>query len=214
MKKILAIIICTIMCATILAACSKNCEHTWGRWLHDEYKHWRDYTCGCGSEGEIDTHTNDDGDALCDICGYDVGVKSDYILYCQYYYTNEYGSHTHTQISLDGIDLSILVEISNSLTYIEGEPGSSPTKIIYCIRHYNTDTDSFFVTGDEQYLDLTNHFTNKRADVTYSIDYVNSQITRVFTTPEGEVKGYAKLTDEQLNAIKDAFQSVADILEP
>jgi len=189
-------------------------EHSYGEWQYDEYKHWREYTCGCELEAEMNTHANNDGDALCDICGYNVGVKKDYVVYCQYYYTNEYGSHTHTQISLDDVDVSILVEISNSSTYIKGDPGSSPTKIKYCIRHYDTDTDPFFVKGDEQYLDLGANFTSTRADVTYSIDYVNSQIVRQYTTPDGEVEEYARLSTEQLNAIKEAFQPVADILEP
>jgi len=189
-------------------------EHSYAEWQYDEYKHWREYICECDLEAEMNTHTNDDGDALCDVCGYDVGIKSDYILYCQYYYTNEYGSHTHTQISLDGIDVSVLVDISNALSYIDGDPGSSPTKIKYCIRHYDTDIDPFFVTGDEQYLDLSENFTNERADVTYSIDYVNSQIIRAYTTPQGMVEGYAKLSIEQLTAIKEAFRRVADALEP
>ena len=188
-------------------------EHTYGEWQYDEFKHWREYTCDCEFESEMDTHTNDDGNALCDVCGYNVGVKADYVIYCQYYYTNEYGSNTHMQIALDGLDVSVLVEISDSLTYVKGDPGSSPTKIQYCIRHYDTDTDSFFVTGDEQYLDLSENFTNERADVIYSIDYVNSQIVRKYTTLEGEVEEYAALSAEQLSAIKAAFQPVADRLD-
>lgn len=217
MKKALAYVLVAILTVSCLASCDlseKEHKHTYGAWQYDEYKHWREYACGCEHEAEMDTHTNNDGDALCDICGYHVGVKEDYVVYCQYYYTNEYGSHTHTQISLEDLDVSILVEISNSLSYTEGDPGSSPTKIMYCVRHYDTATDPFFVTGDEQYLDLSANFTNERADVTYSVDYVNSQITRTYTTPEGEVEGYAKLSAEQLNAIKTAFQSVANVLEP
>lgn len=215
MKKILACVWTVFLGVCCFASCnfSSEHEHAYGEWQYDEYKHWREYTCGCEIEVEMDTHINDDGDALCDFCGYNVGVKADYVVYCQYYYTNEYGSHTHTQISLENIDVSILVDISNSLSYIEGDPGSSPTKIKYCIRHYDTDTDPFFVIGDEQYLDLSANFTNKHADVTYAIDYVNSQIIRVYTTPQGELEGYAKISAEQLDTIKDAFQSVADILE-
>lgn len=234
MKKIFAILICIIMGVTLFTGCNKcenhvddnkdgicdvcsyvmaGHEHVYSDWQCDEFKHWREYICGCDHEGEMETHTNNDGDALCDVCGYNIGIKEDYVVYCQYYYTNEYGSHTHTQISLDDLDVSILVEISNSLIYTKGDSGSSPTKIEYCIRHYDTDIDSFFITGDEQYLDLSANFTNARADVIYSIDYVNSQIVRKYTTPEGEVEEYAELSTEQLNAIKDTFKPVADILD-
>ena len=214
MKRSLSILILIIVCFSFLVSCnSPQHEHTYGDWECDEYKHWREYTCGCDLEAEMSTHTNDDGDALCDVCGYSVGVKEDYVVYCQYYYTNEYGSHTHTQISLEDLDVSILVEIANSLTYTKGDPGSSPTKIEYCIRHYDTNADAFFVTGEELYLDLTGNYTNERADVTYLVDYVNSQLLRVYTTPDGEIEEYAALSAEQLDAIKDAFQPVADILD-
>ena len=214
MKKLLVFCLMGALCLCVLAACDNvGHEHTYGLWQHDEFKHWREYSCGCDLEEEIDTHTNNDGDALCDVCGYNVGFKKDKILYCSYYYTNEYGSNTVTQISLEDIDLSFLVELSNSLTYVAGDPGSSPAKIDYCIRHYDTDNDFFFVTGDEQYLDLTGNFTSERADVSYTVDYVNSQIVRVYSTPDGEVEEYAKLGAGQLDSIKAAFRPVADQLD-
>lgn len=188
--------------------------HTYGEWECDEFKHWREYTCGCDLEAELGSHVNDDGDELCDVCGYDVGLKEDYLLYCLYFYVNEYGSHTQTQISLDEIDLSVLIEILDSLSYFYDYEGSSPTKIQYCVRHYDTETDEYFVTGKEQYLDLSGNLTNKHADVTYSIDYVNSLVTRRYTTANGKAESYATLTLEQLNAVKEAFKPVADILEP
>ncbi len=212
MKKILAILICIIACITLLASCDKPHTHRYTEWEYDEYKHWRDYACGCELEGELDIHTNDDGDEFCDVCGYEVGIKTDYVLYCIYYYVNQYGSHTQAQIY--DIDLSILVEIANSKSFISGDPGSSPTKIQYSVRHYDTETDTFFITGNEQYLDITENYTNKHADVTYCIDYVNSRIVRTYTTPTGEVEGYADLEAEELDAIKEAFKPIADYLEP
>lgn len=214
MKKILSLSFTLVLGLSLLTSCNHaQHEHTYGEWQYDQYKHWRDYTCGCDLESEMNTHTNDDGNSLCDVCGYNVGVKSDHVLYCQYYYINEYGSNTHTQISLESIDTSILIEIANSLTYTENKPESFSTKIMYCVRHYDTETDPFFIMGNEQYLDLSAKFTNERADVTYSIDYVNSQIKRVYTTTEKEVTSYAELSPEQLNAIKDAFKPVSDALD-
>ncbi|MBO7303951.1 MAG: hypothetical protein J6V09_01855 [Clostridia bacterium] len=212
MKKLFALLICIITCITLLASCDKPHTHRYIEWEYDEYKHWRGYACGCDLEGELDIHINDDGDEFCDVCGYEVGIKTDYVLFCLYYYVNQYGSHTQTQIY--DIDLSVLVEIANSKTFISGDPGSSPTKIQYSIRHYNTETDSFFITGNEQYLDITEKYTNKHADATYYIDYVNSRITRMYTTLSGEVEEYASLEPEELYAIKEAFKPIADYLEP
>lgn len=220
MKKILFIALMLILVLSCLAACDitdgifGGHQHTYGEWEYDEFKHWREYSCGCDLEVELGTHTNEDGDEFCDVCGYEVGFKSDYVLYCQYYYTNEYGSNTHTQISLDYLDLDVLLDLSTSITYTDVKPDSSTTKIIYCIRHYDTESDPFFIIGNEQYLDLSENFTDKYADVTYYVDYVNSQIERSYTTPRGKVTEYANISDEQLNAVKEAFQAATDFLEP
>lgn len=220
MKKITVITFIFILALSCLTSCDITNDilgghnHTYREWDYDEFKHWREYTCGCNFEVELGTHTNEDGDEFCDICGCKVGFKSDYALCCQYYYTNEYGSNTHTQVSLDCLDFDVIVNLSTSLQYTDEKPASSRTKIEYCIRHYDTKTDPFLITGNEQYLNLSGNFTNEYADVTYFIDYVDLQIERCYTTPRGKMTEYAKLSSTQLDAVKETFREVANILEP
>lgn len=223
MKKILLLSVAFILALSFLSACSnpdetfgnesKPHEHSYGEWECDEFRHWREYTCGCDLEGEIGVHTNYDGDEFCDVCGYNVGFNRDDVLFCQYNYINEYGSSTHAQIALDYLNLDDLVSLSVLNLYTNGDLVSFETKIWYCIRHYDIEKKSFFITGDEQYLSLSGKFTSEYADVTYYIDYVNSQIIRKYTTINEEICEYAQLSLEQLNSVKEIFRVVADRLD-
>ncbi len=75
MKKLFAILICAIMCVTLLASCdSLKHEHIKGEWEYNETQHWQDVTCTWNkcdiditSEDHIDTDEND----ICDVCGYE-----------------------------------------------------------------------------------------------------------------------------------------------
>ena len=47
--------------------------HDCSNWLNDEDDHWK--TCNrCDSKLHTATHINDDGDNLCDVCGYQVAI--------------------------------------------------------------------------------------------------------------------------------------------
>ena len=71
MKKFLAILICAIMCVTLLASCdSLKHEHTYGDWISSEDGHFHPYTCGCPQEEIYNLHIDADGNDICDECGY------------------------------------------------------------------------------------------------------------------------------------------------
>ena len=214
MKKHLFISFIVVLLLVFMSSCSGDCKHSVSDYYSDKYKHWREYTCGCDIEVEMGIHKNDDGDTLCDICGYEVGLKEDKLVYCWYDYKDEYNSQKSISISLDEVDITILVDICNNLKFTKEKPEHFKTKLRYCIRHYDTQNDAFFVNGDEKYLTLTEEFTNEYADVLYTLDFTYSQVKQVYTTPTGEVTKYAKLSPEQLESIKAALKIVSDYFEP
>ena len=76
MKKLFTILICAIMCVTLLASCdSKEHEHTMSDWKHNETEHWRSPVCGnnsCIVQAEIHElgeHIDKNYDGVCDVCG-------------------------------------------------------------------------------------------------------------------------------------------------
>ena len=84
MKKTLAILICTILCATLLTSCSllsfKNeedskHEHTKGAWIGDVHGHWQPEYCSLDScvfePSKKEYHVDNDANNICDICSYE-----------------------------------------------------------------------------------------------------------------------------------------------
>lgn len=77
MKKLFAILICAIMCVTLLASCdSLKHEHTMSDWKYNETEHWREPVCGinnCIIQAEVHDlgeHSDVDENEICDVCGY------------------------------------------------------------------------------------------------------------------------------------------------
>ena len=76
MKKLFAILICAIMCVTLLASCdSEEHEHTMSDWKHNETEHWKEPVCGrnnCSVQAEVHElgeHVDKNYDGVCDVCG-------------------------------------------------------------------------------------------------------------------------------------------------
>lgn len=214
MKKNLIASFILIIFVIFISSCSNDCKHTVSEYISNEYWHWREYTCGCDIEFEMEKHQNDDGDIFCDLCGYEVGLKVDKLIYCWYDYKDEYNSQKSASINFYAVNLNILVDICNELTFTTDEPKYFKTKLRYCIKHYDTETDMFFVDGSEEYLTLTQEYSKEYADVLYTLDFTYSQVKQTYTTPSGEVVKYAKLSFEQLESIKTAFKVVVDYFEP
>ncbi|MBQ8689100.1 MAG: leucine-rich repeat domain-containing protein [Clostridia bacterium] len=84
MKKFLAILICAIMCVTLLASCdSLKHEHTQGEWQHDEEVHWRVTYCSwnkCDFDIIEEQHIDEDKNGICDVCA----RKEQYIFVLNY----------------------------------------------------------------------------------------------------------------------------------
>ena len=68
MKKLFAILICALMCVTLLASCEH--KHTYGELTGYEEGHCEPYTCGCPYPIVLDDHIDADGNDICDECGY------------------------------------------------------------------------------------------------------------------------------------------------
>ena len=81
MKKLLAILICAIMCVTLLASCnSLKHEHIKGEWEHNETQHWQDVTCTwnkCDIYVMSADHIDEDENGICDVCGYEISVNTE-----------------------------------------------------------------------------------------------------------------------------------------
>ena len=73
MKKLFAILICAIMCVTLLASCdSLKHEHIKGEWEHNETQHWQGVTCTwnkCDINIVSEDHIDEDENGICDVCG-------------------------------------------------------------------------------------------------------------------------------------------------
>ena len=72
MKKLFAILICAIMCVTLLASCdSLKHEHIKGEWEHNEEQHWQNVTCTwnkCDFNIASEDHVDENYDGICDVC--------------------------------------------------------------------------------------------------------------------------------------------------
>ena len=203
-----------VLFTVLFSSCNYDCKHSVSEYITNEYYHWREYTCGCEIDFKMELHQNDDGDTLCDVCGFEVGLKVDKLMYCWYDYKDQYNSQKSASISLDVVDLSALVDVCNELTFTSEIPKYFKTKLRYCIRHYDTENDSFFVNGDEEYLSLTQEYTNKYADVFYTLDFAYMQVKQEYSTPTSQITKYAKLSLEQFTTIKNAFEVISEYFEP
>ncbi len=83
MTRTLTILICAIMCVTLLASCSllpfkqedeSEHEHTKGNWIGDVHGHWQPEFCsldGCVfGPSKKEYHIDNDANNVCDICAY------------------------------------------------------------------------------------------------------------------------------------------------
>ena len=74
MKKLFAILICAIMCVTLLASCEHR--HTYGELKGYDEGHCRPYTCGCPYPIVLDDHIDEDKNGKCDDCEYTMNANS------------------------------------------------------------------------------------------------------------------------------------------
>ena len=76
MKKLFAILICTIMFVTLLVSCDSNYlphKHIKGVWEYNETQHWQDVICTwnkCDIDIVSEDHIDEDENGACDVCGY------------------------------------------------------------------------------------------------------------------------------------------------
>jgi len=76
MKKLFAILICAIMCVTLLASCVPlKHEHTYGDWISGEDGHFHLYSCDCPQAEIYELHIDDDKNDICDVCGYEMSTN-------------------------------------------------------------------------------------------------------------------------------------------
>ena len=48
MKKLFAMLLCAMLCISVLSACDLfEHKHTYGAWICSEDGHFQPYTCGC-----------------------------------------------------------------------------------------------------------------------------------------------------------------------
>ena len=75
MKKLLAILICAIMCVTLLSSCDMfKHEHIKGEWGHNETQHWQGVTCTwnkCDFDMDPADHFDENENDICDVCGFE-----------------------------------------------------------------------------------------------------------------------------------------------
>lgn len=70
MKKLLTILICTLLCAAAFTACDLFAhKHTYGEWISNEDGHFQPYTCGCPQVETYLVH-NYSEEGICKLCGY------------------------------------------------------------------------------------------------------------------------------------------------
>lgn len=80
MKKLFAILICTLLCVTLLSACDLfEHKHTYGDWIANEDGHFQPYTCGCP---QVETYLihNYSEEGICELCGH----KAEFIFKLNY----------------------------------------------------------------------------------------------------------------------------------
>ena len=74
MKKLFLMLICISLCLTALSSCELFLhEHTSGEWKYDDAVHWRESYCSleiCDFDIKEEAHYDNDGNSVCDACGY------------------------------------------------------------------------------------------------------------------------------------------------
>ncbi len=74
MKKLLTCILAAVLMLACLTACDlfAQKEHTY-KYIVFEQGHYKKYTCGCCQSPQVEEeHCDNDGDHLCDVCGYEI----------------------------------------------------------------------------------------------------------------------------------------------
>ena len=70
MKKLFAMLLCAMLCISVLSACDLfEHKHTYGAWIAGEDGHFQPYTCGC-PQAEIYMVHNYSEEGICELCGY------------------------------------------------------------------------------------------------------------------------------------------------
>ncbi len=75
MKKVFTLLVCLLLLVTVFAGCDSKeppHEHTYdSTWLYDETRHWHAATCEHAElESDSGEHVDNDGNDICDVCGY------------------------------------------------------------------------------------------------------------------------------------------------
>ena len=81
MRKVLISIFAVVFVLLCFASCdSLKHEHiTDDKWSHNEHSHWKNITCSwnwCQFDIVTEEHKDDDGNLLCDVCGFEMSVPS------------------------------------------------------------------------------------------------------------------------------------------
>lgn len=77
---VLVSVLVVMLCVGIMFACepqNQDPDHTHSYsedWKSDKDNHWKE--CSCGDKSEVAAHASNDGDEICDICGYNMHVHS------------------------------------------------------------------------------------------------------------------------------------------
>lgn len=138
--------------------------------------------------------------------------KADKMIYLWYHYIDQYGSSTYDGIALDAVDCSILIRVAKEATFTTEEKKDTPTKLRFCIRHFNNGENDFFADPNTEYVDLAGKTTNDHADVKYTVSYGSESIVMEYETPEGTVCRYASLSQEIIQELTEYFAEVEEAL--
>lgn len=84
MKKLFAILVCSVLCVAVFASCNKSKHEHTGKWVGNEYSHYYQYTCGCPSPDIAELHSDGNGDGLCDVCSHRMTAAGDYATFTAY----------------------------------------------------------------------------------------------------------------------------------
>ncbi len=80
MKKIVSLLLCLVLVMSSFAGCQQEHTHTFDtKWQYDASNHWKQATCEHADQvAEKAAHLDEDGNDLCDVCGYSMGHTHTY----------------------------------------------------------------------------------------------------------------------------------------
>ena len=138
--------------------------------------------------------------------------KKDEMIYLWYHYIDQYGSSTYDGIALDTVDCSILIRVAKEANFTTEEKKDTPTKLRFCIRHFNNGENDFFTDPNAAYVDLAGKTTNDHVDVKYTISYGSGSIVMEYETATKTVRRYAPISEATIQGLTEHFATLEDYL--